>query len=241
VSAPSEVGRRALRLYADAGAATRAHVRIRWYTCPFPPIAGALPEDGRILEVGCGHGLFSAFLALQAPRRSVRGIDIDAAKIDEARAAAAKAQAMGADLDFAVARSGELLPGPWDGIVIVDVLYLLDEDAQVSLLRACAEALAPGGVLAIKEMADQPRWKFRWNRLQETLSVRVLRITQGASFTFLPPARLAAVLSEAGLRTSSVRLDQGRMHPHHLLVGRRPPKAAESAGGADVTRGARIG
>lgn len=220
MSAALDSRKRLLGLY--AGAAARAHVLVRWHTCPFPRIAASVPRQGRILEVGCGHGLFSAYLALQAPRRSVRGIDIDELKIGAARTAAERVRRMGGDLDFAAVPPGTLPPGPWDAIVIVDVLYLLSEAAQGALLDGAARLLAPGGVLVVKEMGCRPRWKFHWNRLQETLSVRVLGITRGGAFTFLAPERLESMMRERGLATTSVGVDRGRPHPHHLLVGRRP-------------------
>lgn len=215
------VGRQTLGLYADAGAAARAHVRVRWYSCPFPAIAAEVPRSGHILEVGCGHGLMGAFLALESPARSVRGIDVAPGKVRGAKSAAERARGLGADLEFACVEPGELPPGPWEAIVIVDVLYLLDEAAQLSLLEHCAGLLAPGGVLAVKEMSTRPRWKFRWNQLQETLAVRLFHITRGGSFTFLPPTTLERAMRELGLRVCSRRLDRGRPHPHYLLVGRR--------------------
>lgn len=219
MSATLDSRERVLGLY--SGAAVRAHVTVRWHTCPFRRIAASVPRQGRILEVGCGHGVFSAFLALQSPRRGVRGIDIDDVKIRSARTAAERVRRMGGDLDFDAVPAGTLPPGPWDAIVVVDVLYLLSEDAQRTLLDGAARQLAPGGVLVVKEMGRRPRWKFHWNRLQETLSVHVLRITRGAAFTFLAPERLEGMMRDAGLATASVRVDRGRPHPHHLLVGRR--------------------
>ena len=194
----------------------RAHTTVRWATCPFPAVAAQLPAAGRILEVGCGHGLLSIFLALESADRSVVGIDVDEDKLTAARAAAA-----GLPVTFETVQGAELPEGPWDGIAIVDVLYLLAAADQRSLLRSCAAALAPGGVLAVKEMALVPRWKARWNVVQETMSVKLLGITEGEELTFLPPADMAAAMVEGGLAVRDRPVHRGYPHPHHLLVGRK--------------------
>ena len=120
--------------------------------------------------------------------------------------------------------SGAVPAGPWDAVVLVDVLYLLDTAGQRALLADCAAQLAPGGLLVVKDMATRPRWKARLNRLQETVSVRVLRITEGSpDFTFVEPDVRAGWLRDAGLTgVRARRLDRGRAHPHHLLLGRAP-------------------
>jgi 2-polyprenyl-3-methyl-5-hydroxy-6-metoxy-1,4-benzoquinol methylase len=213
---PDAAGREALALFDGAPLAARIHVRTRWLSCPMPVVAAVVPSRGRILEVGCGHGLFSAYLALDCAEREVHGVDIDASKIAVAREAARRS---GGAFTADVAPSGELPAGPWDAIVIVDVLYLLDEAAQRELLTTCRLLLSPRGVLVVKEMGTSPRWKARWTLLQERLSVRVLRITAGASLTFVPPEITAGWLRDVGLRVQSLRLDRGRVHPHHVLIG----------------------
>ena len=216
----SSAGRAAVSLYTGLSAATRLHVRVRWASCPFPLVAEVVPERGRVLEVGCGHGLFSCYLALQSAGRVVHGVDLDVDKIADAQQAAELAGRGGATVSFALAPSGAVPTGPWAAITIVDVLYLLPPDAQRLLLAECAAQLAPGGVLVVKEMGLEPRWKFRWNVLQETLSVRLLRITEGREMAFLSPQDLGDTLREAGLEVSSRRVDRRRPHPHHLVVGR---------------------
>jgi 2-polyprenyl-3-methyl-5-hydroxy-6-metoxy-1,4-benzoquinol methylase len=210
-------GRDVLALYRDEPLATRLHTAVRWRSCPFEAVADALPRAGRILDLGCGHGLLSLLLAKRSPAARPCGTDVDAPKIGAAQRAA-----FGDHLDagFAVARGDGIPTGPWDGIAIVDVLYLIDRDGQEALLRAAAAQLAPGGVLVVKEMATDPRWKFRWMKAQETLSVKVLRITEGDALTFVPPADVAGWLTDAGLTVESRRLDRGYIHPHHLLVAR---------------------
>jgi 2-polyprenyl-3-methyl-5-hydroxy-6-metoxy-1,4-benzoquinol methylase len=216
---PDAAGRAALALYRGQPFGVRAHVGIRWASCPFPPIEDSLPDTGRILEVGSGHGLFSAYAALRASGRTVHGVDIDADKIACAQLAA---KSLGDRLTFEVGTADRIPDGPWDAIVVVDVIYLLEPDQARGLLRACIAQLAPDGVIVIKEMGAEPVWKARWNRFQETLAVRVLRITEGDSMSFLPGGQLAQWLREEGLDVREYPLDQGRLHPHHLVVGRQP-------------------
>ncbi|WP_028046437.1 bifunctional 2-polyprenyl-6-hydroxyphenol methylase/3-demethylubiquinol 3-O-methyltransferase UbiG [Cellulomonas sp. URHE0023] len=213
---PDGPGRRALALYRDAPAAVRAHVTIRWWSAPFRRVVDVLPQTGRILEIGCGHGLFSAYAALDAPGRDVLGVDIDADKIGAATAAARELDR----LQFRVAPDGAVPEGPWDAIVFVDVLYLLPADEQRRLLTEAVTHLAPGGCVVVKEMGTHPRWKVRWNTVQETLSVKVLRITEGSDFDFVDPRTMGGWLVGLGLRVRVRRLDKGRVHPHHLLVAR---------------------
>lgn len=215
---PDAAGRRALALYHDAPWQERVHVHVRWWSAPFRRLVRLLPGAGRVLEIGCGHGLFSAYAALSGPDRDVVGVDIDADKI----AAGAGAAARVPNLELRVAVDGVVPLGPWSAVVVVDVLYLLPADAQRRLLTAAASQVAPGGRLVVKEMGDRPAWKVRWNRWQETLSVRVLRITEGShEFTFVPPDVMAGWLRDAGLTVTATRLDAGRVHPHHVLVAER--------------------
>lgn len=216
---PDPAGRAALRLFRTAPAPVRAHVAVRWWSAPFPAVADAVPREGRVLEIGCGHGLFSAYAALREPGRRITGVDIDVEKIAHAQAAA---QAAGSDrLVFEAAPSGAVPEGPWDAVVFVDVLYLLPAQEQRRLLTEAVSHLAPGGTLVVKEMGTEPSWKVRWNTAQETLSVKVLRITEGSSFDFVAPGTTARWLEELGLDVDALRLDRGRVHPHHLLVARR--------------------
>ena len=77
--------------------------------------------------------------------------------------------------------------------------------------------------------------------LQEALSVRVLKITAGrrSSCSSIPDER-ARWLVAAGLRdVRARRLDRGRVHPHHLLVG--APHPADPVPRAGVRPTGRIG
>ena len=216
---PDRVARRAFSLFRGAARADRLHVRVRWATCPVPLIDAEVPTRGRVLEVGCGHGLVSSYLALACATREVVGVDIDERKLAIARAAAARLDPRDGTLRFASSPHGAVPAGPWDAIVIVDVLYLLDADHELALLDACIAELAPAGVLVVKETDVMPQLKHAIAKAQEMLATRVLHITAGDTLSFTPITELAEYLADRGLSVSVRRVDAGYPHPHSLLVG----------------------
>jgi len=213
--------RRAIELFDDAPRGDRFHVRGRWLSCPFPAIEQHVPPAGRVLEVGCGHGLLSLYLALSSPGRHVEGIDIDQHKIVLANQAAAHLRPGEATVSFAVVEPGEMPDGPFDTIVVNDVLYLMPEHLRRSVLDACTERLAPDGVLLVKEVDISPRWKFRIAHAQEVVATRVLKFTQGSDLEIAPMQDFADQLTILGLDARLERVDRGYPHPHTLLIARR--------------------
>jgi len=213
--------RRTLRRYLRAPGVSlgaRVHVAVRWLSCPFPTLEGLVPPEGRVLEIGCGHGVFALYLALGSPGREVYGVDIDSGKLADAERAAQGVGNVvfgGVPLDWQPA-------GEWPTVVIVDVLYLLGADAGRRLLAEAAAAIAPGGRLIVKEIDNRPRWKYRLAVGQELAATRVARVTAGATVEFLAPDDMEAVMAGAGLRVSRRRIDRGYPHPHLLLHGERP-------------------
>lgn len=207
------------RIYRGTPGSVRLHNLIRLATCPIEKVIAELPNGGRLLDIGCGHGLVSLGAALAKPDLTVLGLDVDQAKIRVANKAAANLPG-GERASFMAASDLNLPKGHWDAIVIVDVLYLMSEEEQKTLLKNCVAKLSPGGKLIIKEMALNPKWKFQWNKIQETVTVKILRLTKGRrQFWFTPPVVLANWLRAGGLMVSLKPLDKGYLHPHFLVTG----------------------
>ena len=70
---------------------SRFHTAVRARTCPFAELETRTPRDGRVLDVGCGHGLLALVLAVGSPDRQVLGVDVDRDKLPSAEAAARRA------------------------------------------------------------------------------------------------------------------------------------------------------
>jgi 2-polyprenyl-3-methyl-5-hydroxy-6-metoxy-1,4-benzoquinol methylase len=98
---------------------------------------------GRLLDVGCGHGL----LLDEARRRGY-----DPVGLELSRDAARHARSLGLDVRelpleaFGAGTNGDA-PGRYDAIVLADVLEHLDD--PVAAIEQCAALLRPGGVLCV--------------------------------------------------------------------------------------------
>jgi len=207
-----------LRLYASSGAAVRGHTRIRAWTAPLADLAARTPETGRLLEVGCGHGLFANACAVGHPGLEVLGIDPAPAKI---AAAEASVGARG-NVRFRCQRLEELPERGFDAVAVVDVLYLVPRREWTAFLGRCRDVLRPGGRLLLKDVETRPRWKFYRCVAQETLSVKLLGITLGSGFAFAGREEMVALLSELGFGdVRAVDLGRGYLTPHVLYEAAR--------------------
>jgi hypothetical protein len=125
-------------------------------------------------------------------------------------------------VSFAHVNGTDLPDGPWDAIVVVDVLYLLEAMERQGLVRHAAAMLSSGGRFVVKETDLEPVWKFRASLIQERIAVKVLRLTKGGEVAFTPPATIKSWMQSAGLEVTEQSLARRRIHPHHLIVGTNP-------------------
>ena len=110
------------------------------------------------MDLGCGQGLLLALLREAKPGLSLHGIDAHPRRVDIAR------RALGADARIEQRDLRELdFPRGCAAVALIDVLLYLPEPDLV--LRAAADALAPGGVLLIREPDADAGFAFGFTRL----------------------------------------------------------------------------
>ena len=153
------------RLYAEADARTRWYVRLRPSILPFGAIDRCLPREGLILDVGCGYGVLTNMLALGAPHRFLVGVDSDAGRIATAQGTVGERR----NVAFLVGDALGLPCRHYAGIVLTDFLHHLPLPAQDDFLRQVSDALEAGGVMAVREVGDSPRWKHTMSHLADRL------------------------------------------------------------------------
>lgn len=118
----------------------------------------------RVLEIGCGFGLFGCYFGSRYPGIQYLGVDIDAGRIAMARRAAAKLGLTNVRFEVGDARSQSLPAGPWDAVMMMDLMHHVPDETKLSLARQSAASLAPDGHLIIKDITRRPWWKlfFTW-------------------------------------------------------------------------------
>lgn len=209
--------KRVFEVFKGRGLLTALYTRIKFKICPLLPVEPHLPAAGRFLDLGCGNGLFAAILKLGSPARRVSGFDLDEGKVELAR----KTFEGWDGMDF---WKGDVVTSDYpaaDAITIIDVLYLIPFESQEAILRKAHAALPAGGLLALKEMDDRPRWKARWNRIQETLAVKIIGFTLGSRFYFAGREEYVPLLERIGFEVEVVPLHKGYWYPHILYLARK--------------------
>jgi cyclopropane fatty-acyl-phospholipid synthase-like methyltransferase len=122
-----------------------------------------LPDEGVVLDIGCGFGLFSLYYAATGPRRLLRGLDANGRRVGVARRAAARLGLGNASYETGDARDfkGD---GEVSAAYMLDIVHHVPPASVPPLLRALHRSLPAGGRLLVKDVDTRPvlkRW-FTW-------------------------------------------------------------------------------
>ena len=106
-------------------------------------------QPGSILDLGTGYGLLANYLSLRYPQAQVVGIDLNLRCIEAAKATIKWRRNI--RFRHQDILSLELEEGPWDCIVMVDVLQFVGRRDQQPLIEKSWQLLNPGGRLLMRE------------------------------------------------------------------------------------------
>lgn len=170
-----------------------------------------LPDEGPVLDIGCGFGLFSLYYAATGPRRFVRGLDVNGRRIALARRAAARL-----GLDNVAYEQGDARDFKGDGeasaAYMLDIVHHVSPPSVPPLLCALRRVLAPGGRLLVKDVDTRPapkRW-FTW-ALDKAMA-------PATPVHYWSADRLAAALHAAGFGVHRHLMVDWLPYPHVLYV-----------------------
>jgi len=207
--------------YRRAGWRDAVQVQLRWISCPLWEVERRVPLSGRILEVGCGRGLLSAYLASAAHAREVVGVDVDEAKILTAARVGEVVRRSGARVRFERCTRTVLPEGPFDAVVFAEMLYLLEPSERRAVIERAVDRLSNDATVVVKEVDAAPRWKDLVNRFGTWVDMRVLRNLEGDTVVNVGPDFYEDLLGGLGFTCTTTRLDRGYPFAHFVVVGRR--------------------
>jgi len=207
------------KTYRKASLAVKLRILGRHAACPFSRLAQSFPDEGDILDVGCGHGLLALSLMQDggSDGRSYVGIDHDEDKIAVAQSAQIK------NAEFFACDISDIRSESFDNVAVIDVLYCVPLTQWPEFLGNCTRALRKGGLLVIDEAIPTVRWKQVLLRWEEFLAVKVFRITKGSDPHFENLNTYKSHIEAVGFNDLAVEfLDPGRPHSHCLILARKP-------------------
>ncbi len=172
-----------------------------------------LPENGRILDLGCGFGLFALAFGAGRPGRRILGIDLDGGRIEKARAAAARRGADNVAFALGDARDATL-GGIFDAVYLLDIVHHVPRAAVDALFASIRRALPPDGILIVKDVDARPAYKrwFTW-LLDKLMDPRT-------PVHYWPVAELRAALGRHGFAVHVHQMRDLLPYPHVLYVCR---------------------
>ena len=171
-----------------------------------------LPEEGRILDIGCGFGLFAAYFAQTQPARQIVGVDPDRRRTEMATRTFARLGLEGHEFIAADARGVEV-QGPFDAIYVLDVMHHIPKDDQVSLLRHLHDLLAPRGVLVIKDITTEPWFGMKFTELLDRAMVGFEE-----PLCYRHHSEWGSLLRELGFHVRVVRVPDVLPYPHVVIA-----------------------
>lgn len=188
-----------------------------------------LPQEGRLLDLGCGRGILLALLAT-ARERLAGGLypegwpppsRLEMVGIETSLKAAAVARsALGAEAEIHTADLLDAPLPPARAALLLDVLHYLPAAAQEELLARMAAALAPGGLLLIRDADAAGGWRFAATRIQERASALARRHWR-QRFHYRSALQWQRLLEATGFQVDLAPMAEGTPYANVLLVARR--------------------
>jgi predicted TPR repeat methyltransferase len=179
--------------------------------------ARLIPENARLLDLGCGQGLLAALLkAAPAPRvATYRGLELMARDVARAH------RALGPDCGVQQGdiRSAEF--GAADAIVILDVLHYMSLSEQDAVLGRVRAALAPGGMLLLRVGDAAAGLPFRLSNWVDW-TVAFARGHGATRFHCRSVAQWCSALEALGLTVRAEPMSRGTPFANVLLSARLP-------------------
>jgi SAM-dependent methyltransferase len=189
---------------------------------------GLLRGRGRILDLGCGQGLLTAWIkAAQlcyqtgswpqgwppAPQPvSTRGIELMGRDVQRAR------NALGPQCDISQGDIRDAEFGATDAVVILDVLHYITRDEQLRLLKRVRAALPPKGLLLLRIGDAAGGLRFRYSQWVDRLVMRC-RGHAAIAMHCRSASQWRELLAECGFEVEETPMSQGTRFANVLLIG----------------------
>lgn len=187
--------RKVARLYRYQGKWVEQFVYWKMRCDPlFAALDKTVPRQGFILDLGCGYGMASHWLAYSGLDRQLLGVDYDADKIRVAQRSAPHHDRLRFE-------QADLLAWDYpacDAVLLFDVLHYWTPDKQELILTKARQALHPGGRLILRDAARAETKEHGNVTFWEKLATGIGHNKTVEGLHFLSETELRGMLQRAG-------------------------------------------
>lgn len=134
---------------------------------PIDKIDKLLPKKGKILDIGCGYGITSAYFA-QNKNRKVLGLELNKKRVQIAKINYSNIK----NLSFKTADLINTKEKNFDCIVAIDLLHHISNLQKIKFIKDVEKKLTKNGTLVIKDIGKKPFLKYLWNYLHDLIMVK---------------------------------------------------------------------
>lgn len=138
---------------------------LRLLILPFWKINNILPKNGSIIDIGCGAGIMSNYLALSSSERKILGVDLSKSRILSAKKSIGKRK----NIEFKLGDATKMMIEKYDNYLLVDVLHHIPFPDQQKLLSLLSKKLKKNSLLVIKEVDRSNRLPFLFGHFWEKI------------------------------------------------------------------------
>lgn len=192
---------------------SKTYVFLKNLLTPFDEIDSSIPRKGKIVDIGCGIGMYSFYLKLRAPQRRIVGIDNNLRRIAYANGISRRARYKTVEFLYTDLNEDYSLEN-CDAYLINDVLHHIPYKSKKVLLKKVFDKMTKGNVLVIKDMESESRLKFMLNYVSDKI------MTMNGKLDFVDPGDMLSLLRRIGYKVDYRKI-RGYLFPHILYVCRK--------------------
>ena len=192
----------------------RWFAKVRLWDAPFEEIEKIAPKRGKIIDLGCGEGILSNYLALVSNNRKIFGIEIDNYRIKDANRGLPNTEFRHGDvLKTALPRG--------DVFLMVHLLHHLpSKEDQLKLLRKVKNSLPKKGKLIIAEVSTKPYIKYLISWLTDAFIVPILfeKKFYNLKFYYRNEREWKTLLKKIGFKVIVKPAHKGKPFSHIIFI-----------------------
>lgn len=191
--------------------------KIRLWDSPIEKIDQMTSKKGTIVDLGCGDGITTNYLALASPKRNLIGVEINKDRVKYANKNLENTKFICADaLKTTIPRA--------DTIIMIHLLHHLPSlKDQQKLLENCFKSLKKSGELIIAEVDKNPFLKYIFSYFTDGILVPILfeRNLYNLKVFYRSSKDWKKLLGDLGFSTKIDVAHQGKPFSHIIMVAQK--------------------